>query len=134
MPLHHDEAGVITQAAIDAADKRGEKFVIAVVDAGANLISLTRMDGAWLGSLELAQKKARTSRAFDMPTEDLQEMSQPGGPLYGIEGGTDGFVTIGGGLPLKLSDGEVVGAIGVSGSTPDADIEVAKAGVAAFEK
>jgi uncharacterized protein GlcG (DUF336 family) len=132
MPLHHDEAGVITQAAIDAADKRGEKFVIAVVDAGANLISLTRMDGAWLGSLELAQKKARTARSFDMPTEDLQEMSQPGGPLYGIEGGTDGFVTIGGGLPLKV-DGDVVGAIGVSGSTPDADIEVAQAGRSAFE-
>ena len=133
MPLHHDEAGVITQAAIEAADKRGEKFVIAVVDAGANLISLTRMDGAWLGSLELAQKKARTARAFDMPTEDLQAMSQPGGPLYGIEVGTDGFVTIGGGLPLTV-DGDVVGAIGVSGSTPDADIEVAQAGLAAFEK
>jgi uncharacterized protein GlcG (DUF336 family) len=133
MPLHHDEAGVITQASIDAADKRGEKFVIAVVDAGANLISLTRMDGAWLGSLELAQKKAKTARSFDMPTEDLQDMSQPGGPLYGIEGGTDGFVTIGGGLPLKV-DGEVVGAVGVSGSTPDADIEVAKAGVDAFGK
>ena len=133
MPLHHDEAGVITQAAIKAADKRDEKFVIAVVDAGANLISLTRMDGAWLGSLELAQKKAKTARSFDMPTEDLQDMSQPGGPLYGIEGGTDGFVTIGGGLPLKV-DGDVVGAIGVSGSTPDADIEVAEAGRAAFEK
>jgi uncharacterized protein GlcG (DUF336 family) len=132
MPLHHDEAGVITQAAIKAADKRGEKFVIAVVDAGANLISLTRMDGAWLGSLELAQKKAKTARSFDMPTEDLQDMSQPGGPLYGIEGGTDGFVTIGGGLPLKVN-GDVVGAIGVSGSTPDADIEVAQAGRAAFE-
>ena len=91
------------------------------------------MDGAWLGSLELAQKKAKTARAFDMPTEDLQEMSQPGGPLYGIEGGTDGFVTIGGGLPLKV-DGDVVGAIGVSGSTPDADIEVAQAGLEAFEK
>jgi uncharacterized protein GlcG (DUF336 family) len=133
MPLHHDEAGVITQAAIHAADKRGEKFVIAVVDAGANLISLTRMDGAWLGSLELAQKKAKTARSFDMPTEDLQDMSQPGGPLYGIEGGTDGFVTIGGGLPLKVN-GDVVGAIGVSGSTPDADIEVAQAGRSAFEK
>jgi uncharacterized protein GlcG (DUF336 family) len=133
MPLHHDEAGTITRAAIEAADQRGEKFVIAVVDAGANLISLTRMDGAWLGSLELAQKKARTARSFDMPTEDLQEMSQPGGPLYGIEGGTDGFVTIGGGLPLKVN-GDVVGAIGVSGSTPDADIEVAQAGRAAFEK
>ena len=132
MPLHHDEAGTITRAAIEAADKRGEKFVIAVVDAGANLISLTRMDGAWLGSLELAQKKAKTARSFDMPTEDLQDMSQPGGPLYGIEGGTDGFVTIGGGLPLKV-DGDVVGAIGVSGSTPDADIEVAQAGRAAFE-
>ena len=57
----------------------GEKFVIAVVDAGANLISLTRMDGAWLGSLELAQKKAKTARSFDMPTEDLQDMSQPAG-------------------------------------------------------
>ena len=127
MTITLEDADRVVRAALKAADGLGEPFVIAVVDAGTNIVSLTRMDGAWLGSLELAQKKAKTARAFDMRTEELQEMAQPGGPLYGIEGGSDGFVTIGGGMPL-LVDGEVAGAVGVSGSTPDKDVQVAEAG------
>ena len=97
---------------------------IAVVDAGANLKAFARMDGAWLGSIDIAQKKARTARWFDMPTGNLGGLSQPGGSLYNIEHSN-------GGLPLKNSAGEVIGAIGVSGSAVEDDHAVAEAGESA---
>lgn len=105
---------------------------IAVVDAGGNLVSHVRMDGAWLGSIDIAMGKAFTARAFDMPTKDLGGESQSGGSLFGINTTNDGRIVIfAGGIPLE-SEGRVVGAIGVSGGTVDQDQEVAGAGVAAF--
>jgi uncharacterized protein GlcG (DUF336 family) len=99
-----------------------------VVDAGGNLKAFRRMDGAWLGSIDIALKKARTARYFDMPTGDLGEMSQPGGPLFNIEVSNGGLITFPGGIPLRNSSGEVAGAIGVSGSTVENDQAVAEAG------
>jgi uncharacterized protein GlcG (DUF336 family) len=105
---------------------------IAVVDAGANLVAFARMDRAWLGSIDIAQDKAFTARAFDITTKELAKQSQPGEPLFGIEASNDGRVVIfAGGIPLK-SDGQVVGAIGASGGRPDQDHSVAEAGAAAF--
>lgn len=105
---------------------------VAVVDAGANLKAFARMDGAWLGSIDIAIKKAKTVRYFDMETGDVGEMSQPGGSLYGIEHTNDGLVTFPGGIPIKNSSGEVVGGVGASGSTVDDDHEVAEAGLSAL--
>ncbi len=105
---------------------------IAVVDAGGHLKAFARMDGAWLGSIDIAMTKARTARYFDLPTEALGELSQPGGPLYGIEVSNGGLITFPGGLPLTAADGTVIGAIGVSGSTVEDDRAVAEAGVAAL--
>ena len=124
------------QAVVDAArakaDEIGVPMNIAVVDAGNNLTAFARMDGAWLGSIDIAQSKAYTARAFDMETRELAPLAQPGGPLYGIEAGNDGRVIVfAGGIPLKVG-GRIVGAIGVSGGTVDQDQEVAEAGVAAF--
>jgi uncharacterized protein GlcG (DUF336 family) len=123
-----------TQQAVDAAlnkaKEMGVKMDIAVVDVGANLKAFARMDGAWLGSIDIAQKKARTARWFDMPTGDIGALSQPGGPLYNIEHSNDGLITFPGGLPLKNSAGEVIGGIGVSGSTVEDDHAVASAGAA----
>jgi uncharacterized protein GlcG (DUF336 family) len=103
-----------------------------VVDAGANLVAFIRMDGGWLGSIDIAQDKAFTARAFDMTTKELAKMSQPGEPLFGINASNDGRVVIfAGGVPLK-ADGKVIGAVGVSGGRPDQDHEVAEAGAAAF--
>ena len=76
---------------------------VAVVDAGANLKAFARMDGAWLGSIDIAIKKAKTARYFDMETGDVGEMSQPGGSLYGIERTNDGLVTFPGGIPIKTA-------------------------------
>ncbi|MGI9473622.1 MAG: GlcG/HbpS family heme-binding protein [Rubripirellula sp.] len=121
-------------AAIEKAEQIGAKMNIAVVDAGANLKAFHRMDDAWLGSVDIACRKARTSRMFDMQTGQIGELSQPGGSLYNIEHSNDGLITFPGGIPIVSDDGRVIGAIGVSGSTVEDDHLVAEAGakVAAF--
>jgi uncharacterized protein GlcG (DUF336 family) len=121
---------------IEAAEKKaaeiGQPMNIAVADAGGNLISHVRMDGAWLGSIDISIKKAYTSRAFDIATKDLATHSQSGGQFFGIHASNDGKIMIfAGGIPLKV-DGKVVGAIGVSGGSGDQDHAVAEAGVAAL--
>ena len=83
---------------------------------------------AWLGSIDIAQKKARTARWFDMNTGDIGGLSQPAGPLYNIEHSNGGLITFPGGVPIKNGQGEVIGAIGVSGSTVENDHTVAEAG------
>ena len=110
----------------------GVDYNLAVVDAGGNLLAFVRMDGAWLGSIDLAIDKAFTARAFDMGTDALGKMAQPGKPLFGINSTNDGRVVIfGGGVPVKAG-GEVLGAVGASGGTPDQDADVARAAAKAF--
>ena len=124
------------QAVLEAARAKamqiGVPMNIAVVDEGTNLVAFARMDDAWLGSIDIAQNKAYTARAFDMPTKDLAPLAQPGGPLYGIEASNRGrLIVFAGGIPLRSGD-RVVGAVGVSGGTVEQDQEVAEAGVTAF--
>ena len=121
----------IVAAAKTKAAEIKTKMDIAVVDAGGNLKAFVRMDGAWLGSIDIAQRKARTARWFDMDTGVIGTLSQPGGPLYGIEHSNGGLISFPGGVPLKNAQGDVVGAIGVSGSTVENDHTVAVAGAAA---
>ncbi|WP_103068841.1 GlcG/HbpS family heme-binding protein [Aquimarina sediminis] len=104
------------------------KMNIAIVDAGANLVAFARMDGAWLGSLDISIKKAKTARYFDMNTGIIGELSQPGGSLYNIEHSNNGLITFPGGVPIKNAEGEIIGAIGVSGSSVENDHAVAEAG------
>jgi uncharacterized protein GlcG (DUF336 family) len=103
------------------------------VDGGANLTAFARMDGAWLGSIDIAIRKARTARFFDMNTGELGKLSQPGGALYQIEHSNGGLITFPGGVPIKNKEGVVIGAIGVSGSTVENDHRVAEAGAAAVK-
>ena len=127
------QAKAVVDAAETKADDIGVAMNIAVVDAGNNLTAFVRQDGGWLGSIEIAQDKAFTARAFDMPTADLAETAQPGEPLYGIAVSNEGRVIVfPGGIPLKNGD-EVIGAIGVSGGEVDQDQTVAEAGVAALK-
>jgi uncharacterized protein GlcG (DUF336 family) len=121
---------------IAAAEKKaaeiGQPMNIAVADEGGNLVSHVRMDGAWLGSIDISIKKAFTARAFDIATKDLAAHSQSGGQFFGIHASNDGKVMIfAGGIPLKKG-GKVVGAIGVSGGMGAQDHAVAEAGAAAF--
>jgi len=120
---------------VDAAVKKARELNlrqdIAIVDAGANLKAFVRMDDAWLGSIDIAIKKAKTARFFDMGSGDLGPMAQPGQPLYGIEHSNGGLITFPGGVPLKNGQGEIIGAIGSSGSTVQNDQAVAEAGAQA---
>lgn len=123
-------AEAVLAAALDSARETGTAMNIAVVDAGGNLKAFTRMDGAWLGSIDISIKKARTARFFDMATGSIGELSQPGGPLFNIEVSNGGLITFPGGIPLQDGNGAVIGAIGVSGSTVQNDHTVASAGAA----
>jgi uncharacterized protein GlcG (DUF336 family) len=123
----------IIAAAEAAAADIGQPMNIAVVDAGGNLVSHVRMDGAWIGSIDISIKKAWTARAFDLPTKDLAEQSQSGDQFFGIHVSNGGRVMIfAGGVPLRRG-GEVVGAVGVSGGDGKQDQAVAEAGAAAFD-
>ena len=128
-----DQAHVALEAAARKAHQINTKMDIAIVDAGGNLKAFARMDGAWLGSIDIAIKKAKTARYFDMPTGEIGKLSQPGGPLYQIEVSNGGLITFPGGLPIKSADGTIIGAIGVSGSTVENDHEVAQAGADAVK-
>ena len=123
-----EQAQAAVNAALGRSKDLGTKMNIAIVDVGANLTAFAREDGAWLGSIDIAVKKARTARFFDMPTGEIGKLSQPGGSLYNIEHSNTGLITFPGGIPLKNAAGEVVGAIGVSGSTVENDHTVADAG------
>lgn len=127
------QAEAAVAAAVKKAAELGTKMDIAVVDVGANLKAFARMDGAWLGSIDIAIRKARTARFFDMPTGEIGRLSQPGGALYGIEHSNGGLISFPGGLPITGAAGEVIGAIGVSGSTVENDHAVASAGAAAVK-
>jgi uncharacterized protein GlcG (DUF336 family) len=122
---------------IAAAEKKAQEMKwpsnIAVVDEGGNLVSHVRMDGAWIGSIDISINKAFTSRAFDISTKELAANSQPGDQFFGIHISNRGRIMIfAGGIPLKRS-GRVIGAIGVSGGSGEQDQTVAEAGAAAFE-
>jgi uncharacterized protein GlcG (DUF336 family) len=127
-----EDARRIIAAAEKKAQEIGQPMNIAVADQGANLVAFIRMEGAWLGSIDISQKKAFTSRAFDISTKDLASHSQSGNQFFGIHASNDGKVMIfAGGIPLKSGD-KVVGAIGVSGGSGEQDHAVAEAGAAAF--
>jgi uncharacterized protein GlcG (DUF336 family) len=127
-----EDARRVIAAAEKKAKDIGQPMNIAVADEGGNLVSHVRMDGAWLGSIDISINKAFTSRAFDIATKDLATHSQSGGQFFGIHASNGGKVMIfAGGIPLKR-DGKVMGAIGVSGGSGEQDHAVAEAGAAAF--
>src|SRR3990172_8354891 len=127
-----NDARKVIAAAEKKAKEIGQPMNIAVADAGGNLVSHVRMDGAWLGSIDISIKKAYTSRAFDISTKDLATHSQSGGQFFGIHASNNGKIMIfARGIPLK-KNGKVMGAIGVSGGSGEQDHAVAEAGAAAF--
>jgi uncharacterized protein GlcG (DUF336 family) len=129
MHVTSKEADIAIKAAIKKAEALGTQMCIAVVDSGGNLKAFHRMDGAWVGSIDIAAKKARTSVFFGMQSGAIGALSQPGGPLYAIEHSNDGLITFPGGVPIVDKEGTLVGALGVSGSSVENDLAVALAGV-----
>ncbi|KOF20839.1 glycolate utilization protein [Ensifer adhaerens] len=126
------------QAVIDGAEAKARQLdlavIIAVLDAGAYLKAFRRMDGAVLGSIDIAMNKARTAVLFQANSEAVWEYCKPGAPAQGLQLTNGGLATFGGGIPLKGPDGVVIGALGVSGGAVPQDVEVAQAALAAFEK
>jgi uncharacterized protein GlcG (DUF336 family) len=122
-----EQAEKIIAAAKKKAAEIDAKMNICVVDGGANQVAFVRMDGAWLGSADIALKKAKTARFFDMPTGEIGKLSQPGEPLFNIEHSNGGLISFPGGVPLKNKNGDIIGAVGVSGSVVENDHAVATA-------
>lgn len=128
-----EDARQIISAAEKKAKELSQPMNIAVADGGGNLVAHVRMDGAWLGSIDISIKKAFTARAFDISTKDLATQSQSGGQFFGIHASNGGRVMIfAGGVPLRRA-GKVIGAVGVSGGSGVQDHAVAEAGAKAFE-
>ena len=126
------QAQKVLAGALAFAEKQGVPMNIAIVDAGGNLKAFVRMDGAFLGSIDVSMKKAKTARMFNMSTATLGAASQPNQELYGIEVTNNGLVIFGGGELLVDKAGVIIGAIGVSGGSVQEDTNVAQAGVAAL--
>jgi uncharacterized protein GlcG (DUF336 family) len=127
-----EDARRIIGAGERKANEIGQPSNIAVVDQGGNLVAHARMDGAWIGSVDISINKAFTARAFDISSKDLGENANPGQQFFGISQSNQGRVMIfAGGIPL-LRDGQVVGAVGVSGGSGQQDQTVAEAAVAGF--
>jgi uncharacterized protein GlcG (DUF336 family) len=125
-----------TRGVIEAAEAKasaiGVPVIIAVLDAGVQLKGFSRMDGALLASIDIAMKKARTAALFECNSEAVWEFCKPGAPAHGLEFTNDGLAPFAGGIPLKDADGELIGAVGVSGGTVWQDLEIAQAAASAF--
>ena len=134
MNITLEQAEKAIKAAKAKAAKLNVAMNIAVVDSGTNLVAFARMENAWLGSIDISIKKARTARFFNYPTGEIGKLSQPGGSLFGIEHSNGGLVTFPGGVPITNANGDVIGAIGVSGDSVENDHAVASAGADAAAK
>ncbi|MDO4231227.1 MAG: heme-binding protein [Lautropia sp.] len=122
------QAQQVLVAAIERAEAIKVPVNIAVVDAGGHLKAFARMDDAFLGSVDIATRKAKTARYFNMSTRALGKAAQPGQPLYGIEETNDGLVIFAGGVLLVDQNEHIIGGIGVSGGTVDQDEDIANVG------
>ena len=120
-----DQTAIILQTAQKIAESQEVLVNIAIVDAGANLKAFLRMDGSFLGSIDVAIKKAKTARYFNCPTGELGKIAQPGGDIYHIEHSNGGLITFPGGIPIKNKEGIIIGAIGISGGSIEQDHHIA---------
>ena len=127
MQIKEQQAATIIEAGRTKAKEIGVPIIIAVLDAGANLKAFSRMDGAVLGSIDIALKKAKTSVLFQCNSEDVWEYCKPGAPAQGLELSNGGLATFAGGIPLRADSGEIIGAVGVSGGAVDQDFAIAQA-------
>jgi uncharacterized protein GlcG (DUF336 family) len=133
MNITLEQAEKVIAAAKEKATALKTLMNIAVVDSGTNLVAFVHMDNAWIGSIDISQKKARTARYFNMPTGEIGKLSQPGGPLYNIEHSNGGLISFPGGVLIKNGKGDIIGAVGVSGDSVENDHAVAQAGADAIK-
>ncbi|WP_114953433.1 GlcG/HbpS family heme-binding protein [Sphingosinicella terrae] len=114
-------------AACEEARAIGVPMNVAVLDGGANLKAFLRMDGALLGSVDIALRKAKTAALFGMNSEAVGEFCKPGGTSPGLEDSNGGLTVFAGGIPLRDGQDRLLGAVGVSGGSVAQDLQVAEA-------
>lgn len=132
MSISINTAELVLKAAVEKAAQLGVPMNVAVLDEGGHLKAFVRMDGAMLGSIDIAMRKARSAALFGSNTEELFELCKPGGSAFGLENTNGGLVVFAGGIPLRNSNGEVIGAVGVSGGSVQQDFSVAQAGAGVY--
>lgn len=128
-PISHEQAKKVIAAAAEEAKKQNWPVAIAVVDASGFLVAFERLDNTQLGSVEVAQEKAKTSALFRRPTKAFEETLAAGNTRV-LK--LPGALPVEGGLPI-IVDGKVIGAIGVSGVKSTEDAQVATAGIEALK-
>ncbi|HYC95999.1 MAG TPA: heme-binding protein [Sphingomicrobium sp.] len=133
MSITQTQADTAIAAARKAADAIGVPMNIAVYDDGANMKAFLRMDGAFLGSADIAMNKARTAALFGFNTEALYDFVKPGGTSPGFDRTNGGLIVFAGGIPIKNAEGRLVGAVGVSGGAVAQDFQVATAAAEAVQ-
>jgi uncharacterized protein GlcG (DUF336 family) len=123
----------IMDVAEQEAKNRDVEIVVTVANAEGNIVGVHRMDGAALASVNVSIDKAYSAAALQGPTHEVTEMAEPGGSAYGLQTCDDGrLITFGGGFPLER-DGDIVGALGVSGAPTETDMEIASVVIGEFE-
>jgi uncharacterized protein GlcG (DUF336 family) len=131
----------ITLSRAEAIVAEAKEFVLAkglppmsisVVDQGGHLVALCRMDGAFIGATDIAHRKARTAALFSVDSATLDENFKSVGGAHTLESTNQGLIGIGGGVVLRDSLGEVIGAVGVSGGSVAEDALVAQAAAVAI--
>lgn len=133
MSITQTQADSAIAAARKAADAIGVPMNIAIYDDGANMKAFVRMDGAFLGSADIAMNKARTAALFGFNTEALYDFVKPGGTSPGFDRTNGGLIVFAGGIPIKAADGRLIGAVGVSGGAVAQDVQVATAAAEAVQ-
>ena len=131
MSLDLQQATRVIERAKAAAAETGVPVIIAVLDPATNLKAFARMDGAVLGSIDIAIKKAKTAALFECNSEDVWEYCKPGAPAHGLELSNGGLAPFGGGIAIKDPNGKLMGAVGVSGGSVNQDQAIAQAAVTA---
>jgi uncharacterized protein GlcG (DUF336 family) len=134
MSLTLNTAQAMIERARAHATDIGVPMNIAVTDGGGHLLAFARMDGAILGSIDIALAKAKTSILFNGPSENLWDFCKPGGPAPATEYTNGGLIPYAGGVAMNDDDGSLIGAIGVSGGQPAQDGEVARAAVGSEQR
>jgi uncharacterized protein GlcG (DUF336 family) len=132
MPLTSEQADTLIASARAKAKTIGIAVSVAVLDSGGHMKAFSRMDGAWLGSSDVALRKARTSILFEAETQSIWAICKPDAQAHGLEHTNGGLVKFASGIPLRAPNGELLGAIGVSGGQVDQDFLVATAGAASL--
>jgi uncharacterized protein GlcG (DUF336 family) len=121
-----ESAKKMAELAEKKAKELGVSIVFSVVDRGGNLILLQKMENAYFTSIDISINKAFTSVALKISTDKVAPLVQPGESLYGLQLTNNcRIVPFGGGIPIEV-DGQIVGAVGISGGTVEEDIMIAE--------